>query len=85
MTYRIYSVIGRSFALSRMTTNDYINPMKFCVIHVHVLPFLNIPKDLDPSYKTYLDCWDCFVRKKLCLIAKEIWYRNFISDQNVHF
>ena len=24
----------------------------------------NNPKDLDPSYKTFLDLWDCFGRKK---------------------
>ena len=29
-----------------------------------ILPFLNNPKDLDPSYKTDLDLWDCFGRKK---------------------
>ena len=29
-----------------------------------VLPFLNISKDLDPSYKMDLDFWDCFGRKK---------------------
>ena len=27
------------------------------------LPFLNNPKDLDPSNKTDLDLWDCFRRK----------------------
>ena len=31
---------------------------------IRVLPFLNNPKDLDPSYKTDLDFWDCFGRKK---------------------
>ena len=29
-----------------------------------VLPFLNSPNDLDPSYKMDLDFWDCFGRKK---------------------
>ena len=29
-----------------------------------VLPFLNSPKDLDLSYKTDLDLWDCFGRTK---------------------
>ena len=38
------------------------------------LPFLNNPKDLDPSYKTDLDFWDCFARKNLRLITEEIWY-----------
>ena len=27
------------------------------------LPFLNNPKDLDPSYKMDLDIWGCFGRK----------------------
>ena len=40
---------------------------------IRVLPFLNNPKDLDPSYKTNLDFWDCFERKKLRLITEEIW------------
>ena len=31
---------------------------------IQVLPFLNNPKDLDPSYKMDLDFWDCFGRKK---------------------
>ena len=44
-----------------------------CAI-IRVLPFLNNPKDLDPSYKMDLDLWDCFGRKKLCLITEEIWY-----------
>ena len=41
---------------------------------IQVLPFLNNPKDLDPSFKMDLDFSDCFGRKKnLCLIIKEIW------------
>ena len=39
-----------------------------------ILPFLNNPKDLDPSYKMDLDLWDCFGRKKLHLITEEIRY-----------
>ena len=31
---------------------------------IRVLPFLNNPKDLGPSYKMDLDSWDCFGRKK---------------------
>ena len=42
---------------------------------MQVLPFQNSLKDLDPSYKTDLDLWDCFERKKICLISKEIWYK----------
>ena len=38
--------------------------MKFCY-NIPVLPFLNNPKDLDPSYKMDLDFWDCLRRKKL--------------------
>ena len=37
-------------------------------------PFLNNPEDLDPSYKMDLDLWDCFGRKKTCLITEEIRY-----------
>ena len=33
-----------------------------------ILPFLNYPKNLDLSYKTDLDLWDCLGRVKL--IAK---------------
>ena len=29
--------------------------------------FQNNPKDLDPSYKTDVDLWDCFGRTKLVL------------------
>ena len=36
--------------------------MKFAMILV--LPFLNNPKDLDPSYKMDLDIMDCFVSKQ---------------------
>ena len=30
-----------------------------------VYPFQNNSKDLDPSYKTDLDLWDCFGRKNM--------------------
>ena len=46
--------------------------MKFC--YNTNFTFLNNLKDLDPSYKTDLDLWDCFGRKKLCLITEEIRY-----------
>ena len=36
---------------------------------LRVLPFLNNPKGLDPSYKMDLDFWDCFGRKNLHLIT----------------
>ena len=41
---------------------------------IRVLPFLNNPKDLDPSYKVDLDFLGLFWKgKKLCLTAKDIW------------
>ena len=48
-----------------MSTNNQTSQIvlwNFAVIQV--LPFLNNPKDLDPSYKMDLDFWDCFGRKK---------------------
>ena len=59
--YCIYSVIRWGFPLSRMTVNNQISPMEFCY---NTIPFLNNPNDLDLSYKTDLDFWDCFGRKK---------------------
>ena len=53
-----------------MTTNNLISLMKFC--YNTSIPFLNDPKDLGQSYKTDLAFWDCFGRKKLCLVAEEI-------------
>ena len=48
-----------------------------------MLPFLNNPKDLDPSYKMDLpvDLWDCFGRTKLRFITEEILY----SSKFCHF
>ena len=43
--------------------------MKFAVIQV--LPSLNYPKDLDPSYKMDLDIWDCLGKKKSVLYLKK--------------
>ena len=60
-----------------MNTNNLISPMKFCYNTSFI--FLNKSKDLDLSYKTDLDFWDCFGRKKLCLIIQEIWY---LSDKS---
>ena len=60
------------FPFSRMTTNTKSALRNFAIIRV--LPFLNNPKYLDPSYKMDLDIWDCFGRKKLHLITKEIRY-----------
>ena len=53
-------------SLSRMSTNVIKSVLcDFAIIRV--LPFLNNPKDLDPSYKTDLDFWDCFGRKNTVL------------------
>ena len=35
--------------------------------------FQNSPKNLDPSYKTDLDLWDCLRRVKV------VFYQNFIG------
>ena len=69
-TYHIYPAIRRGFApleWLQITTSVQWN---FAIIPM--LPFLNNPKDLDPSYKTNLDLWDCFGRKKLHLITEEM-------------
>ena len=59
--YHIY-FIRWGFPLYRMSTNNYTSPMKFsCYMS---FTFLNNPRDLDPSYKTDLDFWYCFARKK---------------------
>ena len=55
-----------------MTTNNLSALCNFAIIRV--LPFLNSLKDLDPSYKTDLDLWDCFGREKIHLISKKIRY-----------
>ena len=51
------------FSLSRMSTK-IIKSVLFNFAVIQVLPFLNNPKHLDPSYKLDLDFWDCFGRKK---------------------
>ena len=33
-------------------------------------PFQNNPKNLDPSYKTYLNLWDCLGKIKLFYYSK---------------
>ena len=54
---------------------------------IRVLPFLNNPKDLDPSYKMDLNFWDCFGRKKHCLISEEIRYAylQYVSNSHAKF
>ena len=63
--YRIYLAIRQGIPLSRMTTITTSVLGKFAKIQV--LPFLNNPKDLAPSYKMDLDFLDCFGRKKTVL------------------
>ena len=58
-----YSATRLFFFFSKMTTITK-TVLRNCAI-IQVLPFLNNPKDLDPSYKTDQDFWDCFGRKKL--------------------
>ena len=41
---------------------------------MQIYSFLNNPKDLDPSFKTDLDLWNCFGRQMIRLITKEIQY-----------
>ena len=72
--YRIYPAIRRGFVpieWLQITKSVLWNFDK-----IPILPFLNNPKDLDPSYKTDIDLWDCFGRKKLRLIIEEIRYIN---------
>ena len=59
--YRIYSAIRRGFL-----SLEWVQIIKSVLCNftvIWVLPFLNNPKDLDPSDKTDLDIWDCFGRK----------------------
>ena len=48
-----HSTITRSFPLSIMLENNKISSMKVAMIQD--VPFLNNPKDIYLSYKTYLD------------------------------
>ena len=71
-TYRIYSAIRRGFP-----SLEWVQIIKSVLCNfavIRVLPFLNNPKDLDQSFKTDLDFWGCFGRKKHPLISEEIWY-----------
>ena len=60
--YHIYSAIRWGYPPSRVTRNYKSVLCSFTIIHV--LPFLNNPKDIDPFYKMDLDFWDCFGRTK---------------------
>ena len=70
--YCIYLAIRRGFTLFRMTTNT--KPVLWNYARIRVLPFLNNPKDPDPSYKMDLDFKIVLEGKKLCLITEEIRY-----------
>ena len=61
--YRIYQAVRRDFVSLEWLQISNSVAWNFAI--VQVLPFLNNPKDLDPSYKMDLDFWDCFGRKKL--------------------
>ena len=68
--YCIYLAIRRGFPSLEWV--QIIKSVLCNVAVIRVLPFLNNPKDLDPSYKTDLDFWDCFGRKKTpVLLAKK--------------
>ena len=41
------------------------------------LTFQNNPKNLDLSYKTDLDLWDCLRKVKTCIIAK--FHRTYLA------
>ena len=55
-----YKITRWDFPLCRMTTNNYISPMKIC--YITSFPFLRNIKDLNLSYKMDLDFCDRFGR-----------------------
>ena len=60
--YRIYLAIRQGFVpLEWLQITKSVLGYEIAI--TPILPFLNNPKDLDPSYKTDLDLWDCFGRK----------------------
>ena len=46
--------------------------------------FLNNLKNLDPSYKTDLDVWDCLGKVKTCTIAKFHRTDSVICSHSIH-
>ena len=71
----IYHKFSHGAAFYTLNGKNVNVMLEFAIIQV--LPFLNNPKDLDPSYKMDLAFWDPFGReKKLCHITKEMWYHN---------
>ena len=59
------------FFISRMSLK-YLNQFDEVLLGEVAFLFQNNPKNLDLSYKTDLDFWDCCGRKKTCFIAKDI-------------
>ena len=70
--YRIYLAIRRGFLT--LESLQITKSVLWNFATIQVLLFLYNPKDLDPSYQTDLDFWDCFGRNKLRLITEEIRY-----------
>ena len=60
--YSIYSASNQSFSIFRMTPNIEISLTEFS--YEMGFPFKNNPKNLDLSFKTDLDFWDCFGKEK---------------------
>ena len=79
--YLIYSAIRQGFSLCewlQITKSVLLNYAK-----IQVLPFLNNPKDLDPSYKIFGTVSER--KKKLCLITEEIQYPFTLKFGQVYF
>ena len=51
--------------------------MTFRYYIILILPFLNNHKNLDPSYKTDLDLWDCFGRQKNSVLQPKKYGNSF--------
>ena len=75
----VYSAIRRGFPSLEWVLIIQSVLCNFAVIRV--LPFLNNPKDLDPSYRMDLDFWDCFGRKKTLSYKR----RNTVSGLSYGF
>ena len=61
----IIIILGKGLVWLRTFILFYIP--YFFSYKIEDLPFLNNPKDLDPSYKMDLDLWDCLGRVNLVL------------------
>ena len=62
--------VTKACGLSPYTGRQTKTPF-FFGYKIELFPSKTIPKDLDPSYKTDLDLWDCLGKVKLVL------YQNF--------